>query len=45
VFDRFPKQKLLLNEICDEIWQLRTKKTNPTVVLFSLIDNKYKVIM
>lgn len=39
------RHKQYLNEICDEIWEVKTKKTNPTIVLYSLSENFYKVII
>ncbi|KAL1501167.1 hypothetical protein ABEB36_006549 [Hypothenemus hampei] len=42
---RHSKLKRYLNEICEEIWKARTKETTPTVVLYSLMDNFYKLII
>ncbi|CAG9763995.1 unnamed protein product [Ceutorhynchus assimilis] len=39
------KHKQYLNEICEEIMEVRMKKTNPTVILYSLTDNFYKVFI
>ncbi|XP_030764956.1 eIF-2-alpha kinase GCN2 [Sitophilus oryzae] len=39
------KERQYINEICDEIWNVKMRKTNPTIVLFSLKDNFYKVLV
>uniref|UniRef100_A0A6P7FHC6 non-specific serine/threonine protein kinase n=1 Tax=Diabrotica virgifera virgifera TaxID=50390 RepID=A0A6P7FHC6_DIAVI len=41
---RHPRHKKYLNNICDEIYDQKTKRKNPTVVLYSLPDNFHKVI-
>ncbi|XP_056630081.1 eIF-2-alpha kinase GCN2 [Diorhabda sublineata] len=44
VIERHPRHKEYLNNICDEIYEQKMKRKNPTVVLYSLSDNFYKVI-
>ncbi|KAG5896432.1 hypothetical protein JTB14_022511 [Gonioctena quinquepunctata] len=44
VIDRHPRHKKYLQEVCDEIYDQRTKRKNPTIVLYSLLDYSYKVI-
>ncbi|XP_050510024.1 eIF-2-alpha kinase GCN2 isoform X1 [Diabrotica virgifera virgifera] len=44
VIEKHPRHKKYLNNICDEIYDQKTKRKNPTVVLYSLPDNFHKVI-
>ncbi|XP_050296030.1 eIF-2-alpha kinase GCN2 isoform X2 [Anthonomus grandis grandis] len=39
------KHREYMHEICEEIWNVKTKKNNPTLFLYSLIDNFYSVIL
>ncbi|CAH1116543.1 unnamed protein product [Phaedon cochleariae] len=45
VIERHPRHKKYLNEICDELYEQKTVRKNPTIVLFSLSDCFYKVII
>ncbi|XP_060526951.1 eIF-2-alpha kinase GCN2 isoform X2 [Cylas formicarius] len=38
------RHKKYLGDICDEIWDLKLKKTNPVIILYSLPSNSYRVI-
>nr|CAH7725974.1 unnamed protein product [Callosobruchus chinensis] len=45
VIERHPRHKKYLNDICDEIYKQKTSRTDPTLVLYSIFDYSYKVVL
>ncbi|CAG9859480.1 unnamed protein product [Phyllotreta striolata] len=44
VIERHPRYKKYLNDVCDEIYEQKSKRKNPIIVLYSSLDNFHKVI-
>jgi hypothetical protein len=44
-FFRHPRHRKYLMRICDEIHDLRCEKNCPVIILYSLGDNTFKVLM
>ncbi|CAH0551983.1 unnamed protein product [Brassicogethes aeneus] len=45
VIEKHQRHKRFLSEVCDELYKHRAKRTNPSIVLFSITDYFYKVIV
>ncbi|KAJ8925528.1 hypothetical protein NQ315_009367 [Exocentrus adspersus] len=44
VMEKHQKHKKYLLDVCDEIYEQKTKRTNPTIILFSLLETFYEPI-
>lgn len=42
---RHQRHKKYLMEICDEIYEHKSKRTNPTLIFYSISDSFYKLII
>ncbi|KAG8183651.1 hypothetical protein JTE90_005637 [Oedothorax gibbosus] len=45
IIDEFGKYKKYLSQLCEEICDIRTKKSNCTIILYSLPENNFRVLL
>lgn len=45
VIEKHPRHKKLLVELCDEICDIKTKRSNVIIVIFSLSENNFRVLL
>ncbi|XP_012285402.1 eIF-2-alpha kinase GCN2 [Orussus abietinus] len=45
IIDKHPRHKKYIKQICDEMREVRNEKLHPALVIYSLVDNKYKIYM
>lgn len=44
-FSRHPRHKKYIKQICDEMRELRSEKSRPVQILYSLSDSKYMTLI
>ncbi|GFS95379.1 eIF-2-alpha kinase GCN2 [Nephila pilipes] len=45
IIDEFSKHKKYLSQLCEEICDIRSKKSNSAIILYSLLDNNFKILL
>ncbi|XP_044265056.1 eIF-2-alpha kinase GCN2 [Tribolium madens] len=45
IIEKHQRHKKYLSDVCDEIYEQKSKKTKPAVILFSLLDSFYRLLI
>ncbi|XP_012255300.2 eIF-2-alpha kinase GCN2 [Athalia rosae] len=45
IIEKHPRHKKYITDICEEIREIRNEKLHPVLILYSLIESRYKILM
>ncbi|XP_046628055.1 eIF-2-alpha kinase GCN2 [Neodiprion virginianus] len=45
IIEKHPRHKTYITDICEDMRETRNDKLHPVLILYSLIDNKYRILM